>query len=173
MNSQELSIQRGIDEKPRRGQCLRTLRSLFELAERGIPARLETLSTILAQPVGRVRFLLSEMERQGLVSAENLRLTMLGLALAASQPSLDLSDQPASELDRRQPVVLGSLPADACGSAARRVALAGRGSEGCARAPLSQPPARPRRSSERAERVRPVRRPPSGQSLPAGWVALG
>ena len=73
------------------------LRLMFKMASEDCPADLQLLSGALRLACVEVDSLLSELERAGLVDAERVRLTLPGLAVAASLPAVSRAQRPPAQ----------------------------------------------------------------------------
>ena len=69
------------------------LRLMFTLASEDCPADLQLLAGAMQLACVQVDELLSDLERAGLVDAERVRLTLPGLAIAASLPAASRAAQ--------------------------------------------------------------------------------
>lgn len=67
---------------------LATLQLLYKLAREDRPADLSLLAAELGQTCASLDRVLGELDRAGLADAERVRLTMAGLAFAASSRSV-------------------------------------------------------------------------------------
>ena len=100
----------------------RTLRALFELARLDCSASASVLAAALGMRATQVARALVALERLGLVRADQARLSLPGLAVAARLPALELRapEQPAQR--KATAVVRGLANARPLRAGARRVA---------------------------------------------------
>ena len=77
------------------------LKVLFRCANENLKADLSVVADHLGLSCVKTDQLLEELDQQGLVDADRVRLTLAGLALAVSLPAEQVEEIPPSRGDRR------------------------------------------------------------------------
>lgn len=75
----------------------RVLRALYELSRLDLPVSHESLGRALSRPVHEMRYVLWVLAARGLACATRVRLTMVGLAVAARLPTVGVTAVPSPE----------------------------------------------------------------------------
>lgn len=76
--------------RPLDSAALELLRTLFDLADADVRASLDLLARLLDLDATRAKALVVELRRAGLIQRDRLNLTLAGLAVATSVPTVEL-----------------------------------------------------------------------------------